>query len=143
MKEVIIHIDHEDKEQRLGVLYVRDDQGCIIFKAESLERSYKDNRKNVSGIPLGTYPLMLEWSNRFRKDLWEIYNVPNRSECKIHSANYWFQLNGCIALGRNRKDINKDGFADVTSSRQTMALFHKAMAGISVSRITIVKVFNT
>ena len=142
MKEVFVVRDYQDKEQCLGVLYVRDEQGCIIFKAESLERSYKDNRRNVSAIPVGTYPLMLEYSNRFRKDLWEIYNVPNRSECKIHAANYWFQLNGCISLGKNRKDLNGDGFADVTSSRQTMALFHKAMQGQVISRITVSNIFK-
>ena len=141
MKEVLIVRDYEDKEQTLGRLYVRDEQGCIIFQCECLERSYKDNRRNVSSIPEGTYPLMLEYSNRFRKDLWEIYNVPNRSECKIHSANYWYQLNGCIALGNARKDINGDGFADVTSSKKTMRKFHEAMQGYVVSRIIVSNIF--
>ena len=142
MKEVIVIRDYMDNEQTLGRLYVRDEQGCIIFQCESLERAYKDNKKRVSSIPEGTYPLMLEWSNRFKKDLWEIYNVPNRSECKIHSANYWFQLNGCIALGINRKDINNDGYADVTSSRKAMAEFHKAMQGERVSSIKVSNIFK-
>jgi len=137
MKEVLVIRDYEDKEQCLGRLYVRNEFGQIIFQCETLERSYKDNRRNVSSIPIGKYPLMLEWSNRFRKELWEIYNVPGRSECKIHAANYWYQLNGCISLGRTRKDINGDGFADVTSSRKTMAKFHEAMQGIRISSITV------
>ena len=141
MKEVIVIRDYQDKEQTLGRFYVRDSSGLIIFQSESLERSYKDNRKRVSSIPEGTYPLVLEWSNRFKKELWEIYNVPNRSECKIHSANYWFQLNGCIALGNNRRDINGDGFADVTSSRATMDKFHKAMAGERISSIKVSNIY--
>tara|TARA_R110002020_G_scaffold227409_1_gene438035 strand:+ start:552 stop:749 length:198 start_codon:yes stop_codon:yes gene_type:complete len=52
-----------------------------------------------------------------------------RNECKFHAANYSRQLNGCIALGKNRVDIDGDGFKDVTSSKATMALFHKAMNG--------------
>jgi len=141
MKEVLIVRDYQDKEQTLGRLYIRDEYGCIIFQCECLERSYKDNQRNISSIPEGTYPLMLEWSNRFRKDLWEIYNVPNRSECKIHSANYWYQLNGCIALGTKRKDINGDGFADVTNSRNTVAKFHEAMTG-RIARIIVSNIFK-
>jgi hypothetical protein len=142
MKEILVIRDYEDKEQSLGRLYVRDENGCIIFQCECLERSYKDNKKRVSSIPEGKYTLMLEYSNRFKKDLWEIYNVPNRSECKIHSANYWFQLNGCIALGKNRSDINGDGFVDVTSSRATMKLFHQAMQGHRISSITVSNIFK-
>ena len=141
MKEVILIRDYTDLEQTLGRLYVRDSQGCIIFQCECLERSYKDNKRNVSSIPEGTYPLMLEYSNRFRKDLWEIFNVQGRSECKIHSANYWYQLNGCLALGSKRKDINGDGFADVTNSRRTVAKFHEAMIGSRVSRITVSNIY--
>ena len=55
--------------------------------------------------------------------------MPARSECKFHSANYWYQLNGCIALGRSLADINKDGYQDVTSSKSTMKAFHKALEG--------------
>ena len=142
MREVIVKRDYEDKEQCLGTLYVKDECGNIIFKSECLERSYKDNKKRVSAIPEGTYPLVLEYSNRFETELWEIYEVPNRSECKIHSANYWFQLNGCIALGKSRADINGDGFADVTASKATMKLFHKAMGDETESTITVSNIYD-
>lgn len=142
MKEVIVIRDYMDTEQTLGRLYVRDERGCIIFQCECLERSYKDNKSRVSSIPEGRYPLILEYSNRFKKELWEIYNVPDRSECKIHAANYWRQLNGCIALGKSRKDIDGDGFADVTSSRPTMKLFHEAMQGERISSITISNIYK-
>ena len=36
---------------------------------------------------------------------------------------------GCIALGKNRVDIDGDGFKDVTSSKDTMKRFHNAMDG--------------
>ena len=141
MKEVLVIRDYQDKEQSLGRLYVRDENGCIIFQCECLERSYKDNERNISSIPEGTYPLILEYSNRFNTDLWEIKNVPNRSECKIHSANYWFQLNGCVALGKNRKDINNDGFADVTSSKNTVKAFHNIMTG-TMARIIVSNIYK-
>lgn len=129
MKTIIVHRDWQDNNQTLGVCYVKDDNGKIVFKSEAIERGWMNNQKRVSCIPAGEYPVKLEHSNRFRKKLYEIYEVPNRSECKFHSANYARQLNGCIALGANRKDIDNDGYYDVTSSRLTMSKFHKAMDG--------------
>lgn len=129
MKTIIINRDEGGDNQTLGVCYVKDENGCIIFKSESIERGWLDNQKRISCIPEGKYNVRLERSNRFKKDLYEIYGVPNRSECKFHAANYSRQLNGCIALGQNRKDIDSDGYKDVTSSRKTMSLFHKSLNG--------------
>lgn len=129
MNTVIIHRDWQDDNESLGVCYVKDSSGKIVLKKESIERGWLDNKPNISCIPTGEYILRLEYSPRFRKNLWEIYGVPNRSECKFHAANYWTQLNGCISLGNKRVDLNKDGYKDVTSSRLAMSEFHKVMKG--------------
>jgi hypothetical protein len=130
MKIQIIR-DFQDKNQTLGTCTVYDDSNKPIFTAVSLERGWRDNASNVSCVPLGQYPCVLEYSPRFKKDLWELKNVPNRSECKFHSANYWFQLNGCIALGSSLADINKDGYNDVANSGNTMKKFHEALKGLT------------
>lgn len=129
MKTIIVNRDWQDTNQTLGVCYIKNESGNIVFKSESIERGWRDNKNRVSCIPEGEYPVKLEYSNRFRKELYEIYEVPNRSECKFHSANWARQLNGCIALGNKRLDIDKDGYKDVTSSRDAMKRFHKAMGG--------------
>lgn len=138
MKTILINRDDSADEQTLGVCYVKDECDNIIFKSESIERGWKDNERRISCIPAGTYKVRLEHSNRFKKDLYEIYGVDGRSECKFHSANYARQLNGCIALGNKRTDIDGDGNKDVTSSRVTMARFHKAMDG-DAEAVLIVK----
>lgn len=129
MKTIKIVRDWQDENQTLGKCTVYDESNKPLFSAMSLERGWRNNQSNVSCVPLGTYTVVLEWSPRFQQDLWELKNVPNRSECKFHSANYWYQLNGCIALGRALKDINKDGYQDVTSSKSTMKAFHKSLQG--------------
>lgn len=129
MKTIIVNRDKGNDSQTLGVCYIKDECGEIIFKSEAIERGWLNNQSRVSCIPEGEYPVKLEYSNRFKKELYEIYGVPKRSECKFHAANYARQLNGCIALGNKRKDIDKDGNVDVTSSRDTMAKFHAAMGG--------------
>lgn len=124
LKTVLVNRDLMQSDQSLGICYVDS-----TYVGQSLERGWKDNKNNISCIPEGTYKLVLEYSNRFKKDLWEIKGVPNRAECKFHSANYGFQLNGCIALGEKRVDMNKDGYLDVTSSVLTMNKFHKLLQG--------------
>jgi hypothetical protein len=125
---IVIKRHNQDKNQTTGVCMVFGEDK-ILFSSMSLERGWRNNEKRVSCIPKGEYKCVLEWSNRFKSDLWEIKGVENRSECKFHSANYWYQLNGCIALGQKLKDINKDGYRDVTNSRNTMKQFHSALKG--------------
>jgi len=127
MKVIRIVRDWQDNNQTLGSCTVYSEDNKPLFSSVSLERGWRNNENNVSCVPLGTYTIVLEWSNRFKQKLWELKAVPGRSECKFHSANFWYQLNGCIALGRSLKDLNKDGYNDVTSSRSTMSAFHKAL----------------
>ena len=125
MKTVIVYRFWQDNNQTLGNCTVLDDDLRPLFSSLSLERGWRDNEARVSCLPLGEYPLELEFSSKFQTMLWEIKNSGSRSECKFHSANYWYQLNGCIALGRESADINRDGYTDITSSKSTMQAFHK------------------
>ena len=127
MKTIKIIRDWQDDNQTLGKCTVYDENNKPIFSSVSLELGWRGNQKNISCVPLGRYTVLLEYSNRFNKKLWELKNVPNRAECKFHSSNFWFELNGCIALGRSLYDINKDGYNDVTSSKSTINAFHKAL----------------
>jgi len=124
-----VHRNWQDFNQTLGSCTVHNSDHKPVFSALSLERGWRNNATGVSCIPSGTYKVVLEYSDRFKTDLWEIKGVPNRSECKFHAANYWYQLNGCVALGEDMADLNNDGYNDVTNSRNTMKRFHKALNG--------------
>ena len=50
-------------------------------------------------IPAGTYPVEFTWSPRFNMILPLVDNVPNRSDIRIHAANFPAQLEGCIGVG--------------------------------------------
>ena len=120
-----------EKTQTLGECVITEN-GVDLFSAKSLERADNNNKKGVSCVPRGfTYKCVLEYSPRFKTMLWELKDVPNRSECKFHSANYWHQLNGCIALGKSLTDIDGDGYRDVTNSVNTMKEFHKVLEGLT------------
>jgi len=141
MNQVLIFRTQGDDRYTIGDLYVRCNKE-IIFQCKTIERGWLDNQQNISCIPDGVYDLQLEYSPRFRKKLWEIYGVPGRSECKFHAANYARQLNGCIALGRNHKDIDGDRIPDVTSSRLAMGDFHNAM-GDGPAELQIISLYDS
>ena len=113
---------------------VFDERGRLLFHCMTLERAYLDNERMISAVPCGTYPIVQEYSPRFDALLWELKRVPNRSEVKIHVANYWNQPNGCIALGDMHLNIDNDSVLDVRNSRKTLERFHEAMSD-SVSAV--------
>ena len=111
-----------------------------IFICPTLELAWKDNKKVISCIPIGTYT----WRKRERtKNIPYthilIENVQNRDGICIHAANYAsgnkVQLKGCIAVGSGYADIDKDGNEDIINSKLT---FEKLMSLLPVSgEITI------
>lgn len=66
----------------------------------SMERPWKENKPNVSCIPLGTYEARHGTfaAGGGYPDL-ELVHVPARKFIEIHAANYANQLKGCIAPG--------------------------------------------
>lgn len=135
--QVIVNRFKVTDDYSLGHCYIKYNDGNSVYVGCSLERGWRNNQNDVSCVPPGTYPLKLDYSPRFRKDLWELYDVPGRAECKFHAANYWRQLNGCIALGNKHVDIDKDGDPDVTASRDTMKKFHELMDGATSAEVII------
>jgi hypothetical protein len=119
--------EHRNR-QTLGELYIIDEEtDRILFQSRTLELPYIDNKTDISCVPVGRYKCKLEYSGKFKKLLWELKDVPNRTECKFHSANYFHQLNGCIALGDIFADIDGDGWRDVLNSTETMVKFHNIL----------------
>lgn len=125
-----------DTKQTIGTLTIYKNEKPI-FVCLCIERGDLGNRRNVSRVLAGTYIIRYEYSPRFRRNLWELKGVPNRSETKIHVANYWYQLNGCIAPGVSLIDINYDGYLDVTDSTITLNKIQKYLNGLRYSTITI------
>ena len=131
MKTAIIKIHRffQTENQTSGACTVLNEFNAPLFSALSLERGWQSNKRMISCVPKGTYEAVFEHSPRFKMDLLELKNVPNRSECKFHSANHWHQLNGCVALGLRYINLDKDGYLDITDSKATMARFHESLKG--------------
>lgn len=118
----LLRMDKTSK-QILGTLIL--DENFTFCR--TLELPWIYNKPNISCIPEGSYLCKYTYSPRFLKRTYEVLNVPNRSGIRIHSANFSRDLKGCIALGDDVSDIDRDGLRDVTNSKKTIARFEKML----------------
>lgn len=115
-----------------GTLTITNDTS-VLFVCRTIE-----NKAKI--FPDGTYPLKFEYSPRFKRDLWELYGIPHRSEIKIHVANKYNQLDGCVGVGANYLDIDKDGIDDIVKSTITLNEIHRLTAGYAEAMIEVVTI---
>jgi hypothetical protein len=118
MKILIERLNYGDK-QTIGKLYLLNSLNEIIEEFWSLELPLKDNQKRISCIPEGVYKARKHNSPKHGLSLW-LQDVPNRSEILIHKGNYHTDILGCIIIGSDLADINKDGYLDVTNSKNSI-----------------------
>lgn len=90
-----------------------------IYKCKTLELEVDKNAKRDDAIPAGIYKVVKRWSSKYGNHF-HILDVPDRDMILIHNANFSRQLLGCIAVGQQHVDIDKDGLLDVTNSVATL-----------------------
>lgn len=102
--------------------------GCFLTEelteiCKTIEHPYINARGDiVSKIKPGVYTCKLEWSERFKMNLFELKDVPGHTEIKIHAANVDDQLEGCIAPGMRYGEWT-DGSRCVLQSKKALKKF--------------------
>lgn len=97
------------------------------FECYTLERPWLDNKSSISCIPVGTYKCFWTWSPRFKRRVYLVAGVTGRDGIRIHPANIYTQLNGCIALGEKLGVM--EGLPAVLVSAPAVRNFEMLMAG--------------
>ena len=125
MRKTYLLRNPSDEKQTLGAFVV--DDGPELFVGKTLELPNKGNKSDISCIPADQY--ICKWTFSPHLGIWtyEVTDVPNRTGIRIHSANYFKQLLGCIAFGDTHKDINADNELDVIHSGNTVKHFNEIM----------------
>lgn len=92
------------------------------FTCYTLEDAVREEKiPGKTAIPPGVYEVVVNYSNRFKKMLPLLINVPNFSGVRIHSGNVAQDSSGCILLGLSKA---VDG---VYESRKAMAVFMSSL----------------
>ena len=120
-RSVVLTRNSDDGVQTLGTLAYGG------FNCKTLERPWKNNQSNVSCIPIGTYNVNWTFSLRFLKYTYEVQNVKGRSGIRLHSGNYFFDIQGCILLGDRYGNLNVDKEVDILNSKVTIKKFEDLM----------------
>lgn len=116
MKTLKILVDRIAKQETytIGKLYIEGHYFCdtVEDKVRDLQDRNHDGDFDDRGegkvygqtaIPVGTYPLTLSMSNRFKRLLPELHNVPGFEGVRIHSGNTAEDSHGCLIVGINDK----------------------------------------
>jgi hypothetical protein len=85
-----------------------------VFECFTLEDGIRTNKVyGETAIPAGSYPVIVNYSPRFKVSLPLIQNVPNFEGVRIHPGNTPANTLGCILVGRHWKQ----GTEEITASR--------------------------
>ena len=152
---LVRNIPESTKDYTIGELYVQEeDKLTQTYKVcDTLEDAFRllpkacpntpkgsscECKEKVYGktcIPNGTYTVVLSYSNRFKRILPELLDVPHFLGIRIHSGNSSKDTEGCIILG------TKSNGDWVTASRvafnKIYVLLQKAVANKEEITITI------
>ncbi len=117
------------KFKLIRVAYIPDGTFGVLFDGDipfclTLEREWKDNKRNISCIPVGIYTCKRIDSPKFG-DTFQVLRVPDRSDILFHKGNIEDDSHGCIIIGEQYH--NYKGKVSLKASREGYAEFHRIL----------------
>lgn len=121
-------------ESTIGQFYIGDQFECFC-----LEDTVRDHKvKGKTAIPSGTYEVIINFSNRFKRPMPLLLDVPGFSGIRIHCGNTAKDTDGCLLLGKE-KQTNQ-----VLKSKEAFdEFFPKLEAGLKVGKAFLTVVGGT
>ena len=120
----------------LGSLFIDDHWQCHTL--EDVIRPTGEKVRNKTAIPPGRYTLILSMSNRFKKIMPEVLNVPMFTGIRIHSGNTAKDTAGCLLVGQTRSVETRSIGRSRTAYTALMIKLTAAVKGGDTIRITFV-----
>lgn len=98
--ELLLERDIKLPTRTLGKLSINGVHECFIC-----EDAVRDSKiHGQTAIPAGRYEVIITLSNRFKRELPILLNVPNYEGIRIHSGNHEGHTEGCLLPGKTRND---------------------------------------
>lgn len=99
---MLLKLVRAEKNSRatIGKLYVNGQWEC--FTLEDTVRPAGEKIYGETAIPVGKYRVTVNYSNRFKRLLPLLHNVPQFEGVRIHPGNHPEDTEGCILVGRSK-----------------------------------------
>lgn len=134
-----------------GILRIRDyDAAPWVYFCDTLEDAVRERIQDSSfywntafkidhetAIPSGTYEIVVDFSNRFQKEMCHILNVPDFTGIRIHSGETIADTDGCLLVG-----FRSEGMHYATGRRLGAMLIEKIKAEMALGRKTFITLEN-
>lgn len=114
--EAFLNRSIRSKVSTLGVLSVFDGSNKV-YECKTLELPWLKNARQKSCIPTGKFQVIYAPpTTKFPYPHFRLLNVPGRDGILMHRGCFTSQTLGCILVGTDWGDLNKDGQTDLQNS---------------------------
>ena len=108
--EILLQRVAKKDKYTIGKLYINDQYFCDTLEDTDRGLTYSMTEQQIkskkvygeTAIPTGTYRIIISYSNRFKKQMPLLLNVPGFSGIRIHTGNTEKDSLGCILVGKNK-----------------------------------------
>lgn len=128
--ELILERKIHNANSTEGNLYINGKWFChtiedkVRAKAEEWKKELKVYAKTA--IPYGRYPVLVTWSNRFKRMLTGIFNVPDFTGIRIHNGSNELSSAGCIIVSYKNDPKSKNLINDKAAMNDLCKLVAEA-----------------
>lgn len=91
------------KDYTIGRLFIDGVYECDVLEDPVRDLSKEEKVWGNTAIPEGTYKVVITYSNRFKRDLPLLVNVPHFEGIRIHPGNTAVDTHGCLLVGINNQ----------------------------------------
>ena len=127
LKNLVITRIYQTDEATHGLCGLFDADGKMLQSFHTLELPWKQNQRNVSCIPEGSYLASREYHTK-KGHVFRLHNVEGRSGILIHVGNSLDDTEGCILLGLT-SDLISHVVAKSTVAMKTLNLYPSLFRG--------------
>jgi len=107
----------------LGKWMHEDEVICL-----TMELPWKENTRMISCVPEGIYQVIKQSATKMRPyNFFRLPQVPGRDGILIHKITYVKDLKGCIGVGKELRDLNRDGLKDMLRSGEALTQLYELL----------------